>query len=73
MRRRTLIAVAIAVALVLAGAGVGIYYAVRTPPRHHAKLLNQPTEQRRIHDLKPGPQPGFPVTKPKVEKHEEGK
>ncbi len=72
MSRRTLIAATVLLLLALAGGGVGVYFAVRTPPRHHAKLLNQPTEQRRIRTLKPGAQPGFPITKPKVEKHEEG-
>jgi hypothetical protein len=69
-RRRTLLALLV-VLLIAAGIGLGIARSggnERTSPR----VLNQPTDARRVRPLRPGPAPGFGHPKLKYEKHDRG-
>jgi hypothetical protein len=59
-----------ALALIVIGGAVGTYLLTRGPQRKSPPVLNEPTEARRVRELRPGPQPGFPVPKLKPEKHD---
>jgi hypothetical protein len=58
-----------ALALVAAGGAIAGYFFTRPTKPQSPRVLNNPTDARRIREIRPGAQPGFPVPTLTREEH----